>query len=616
MNVKPLLAKHFHFPRTPILKILIVIHAWFLWEYHAYYEWSFWKTEPLQAVGMIGYSYCSIITLYYLVETLLAPYRWRRYFGIMTLLFVYGLSVGYFFESDTFCDYNLIHDTVQNVFNWGVLEVLVQRVQYEVFIYFSIVSLWVGIQEIRRDWVSKWRVSPSNRLPQALILSILSGLLVVSPVRVNEGVTFFMQSVYQFYLAPAPVIVADSPTYPYLKNQFQYSPQPQSKPDNPHVFLIVIESFNAEAVRMKNDHGQLIMPFFNQVLNEGLYVQHYYSNSTLSIGGVGSLLYSLNPPYKSHAFQYLSDHGLTDIFKQNNYTVLGLFADKFYKEVLGKTLFPESYFIGKNTIDDATLKNNWAVEDRILYQNLFEKLDQKHRSGTLNPMFNFITTLYSHNSFSVPTARRLHYTEPSSIHEKFKNNFAVVDQGLSYFFDELRQRNYLDNSIVIIVGDHGCPIGQHGITKIETGIYDESFRVPLLIVWPNKLSPRQLTPNEGVYSHIDVAPTLVDLLGLSVNQHALQGQSMLKKQTKPQLLVQPFGGHHFQSVRYPYKYRKHISMNREFVYDLSKDPLETTSIINDIDPSLLDQFRNDIKTLFENQILLETNRIYPNTQSK
>jgi arylsulfatase A-like enzyme len=140
--------------------------------------------------------------------------------------------------------------------------------------------------------------------------------------------------------------------------------------------------------------------------------------------------------------------------------------------------------------------------------------------------------------------------------------------------------------------------------------------VPLLIVWPNKLSPRQLRPNEGVYSHIDVAPTLVDLLGLSVNQHALQGQSMLKKQTKPQLLVQPFGGRHFQSVRYPYKYRKHISMNREFVYNLSKDPLETTSIINDIDPSLLDQFRDDIKTLLENQILLETNRIYPNTQSK
>lgn len=617
MKIKQQLSKYFHFPRTPILKLLIVIHAWFLLEYHAYYEWSFWKTEPLQTIGMIGYSYWSIITLYYLVETLLAPYRWRRYFGIITLLFVYSLGVGYFFESDMFFEYGLLHDTQNDAKNWGGIGIVFSRIQYETMIYSTIVILGLFIQECRKQWIKHHAVALHKRWVQLATLVGLCAIFILNPIRTHDVITFFMQSAYRYFYPDYSIhTLENTNTYPYLQETFSYTSikQPASKP---HVFLIILESFNADAVRMKNDRGQLIMPFFNQLKTQGFYVKHYYSNSVLSAKGYGSILYSLYPMYKGSLLSQdtLTPYGLHNIFKHNGYSLMGIFSEKSYQNLFSEKGFDDAYLVD-HPVDDV-FKNDWGVEDRFLYQSLFRRLDEKQETGTLNqPVFNLVITLYSHTSFNVPEERRYHYKTPQTLDQKYKNSFALSDEGLAYFFDELKKRDYLDNSVVIIVGDHGYPLGNHGITKTETGIYDESYRVPFLMLWPNQLPPTRIKPEDNVYSHVDVAPTLIDLLHLEVDQTAFVGQSMLKTNKNPTLLIQPYGGYHFQSIRYPYKYRKHISMNREFVYDLSKDPLENTSIINDIDPVLLHQFRNDIMTLFENQILLETNRIYPNTQSK
>ena len=109
----------------------------------------------------------------------------------------------------------------------------------------------------------------------------------------------------------------------------------------------------------------------------------------------------------------------------------------------------------------------------------------------------------------------------TKIKEKFTNSIALSDDGLAQFFKSLKKRDYLSNSLVIITGDHGYTLGNHSIPTTEHGIYEESYRVPFLMVWPDQLTPKRITAKEAFYSHVDLAPTLIDLLRLEVDRHHL-----------------------------------------------------------------------------------------------
>ena len=198
-----------------------------------------------------------------------------------------------------------------------------------------------------------------------------------------------------------------------------------------------------------------------------------------------------------------------------------------------------------------------------------------------------------------------------TLKQQFANSIALTDEGLEVFFDQLSKRDYLSDSIVIITGDHGYPLGNHGVTTTEEGIYEESYRVPFLMVWPGKLNPRSIPPQEGVFSHVDLAPTLIDLLRLNVKSHHFIGQSIFsKEQNKPTFLVQPYSGIHLQIIQYPHKYRRHLALNKEWVYHLEKDPLETRNIVKHMSKQQLAKFRDSTLQILFNQAVIDSNQVY------
>lgn len=49
----------------------------------------------------------------------------------------------------------------------------------------------------------------------------------------------------------------------------------------------------------------------------------------------------------------------------------------------------------------------------------------------------------------------------------------------------------------------------------------------------------------------------------------------------------------------------------EYVYDLVADPFEKNSIIHDVPTTLIQQFRSDLKTMYQSQFALERNHVRP-----
>jgi arylsulfatase A-like enzyme len=74
----------------------------------------------------------------------------------------------------------------------------------------------------------------------------------------------------------------------------------------------------------------------------------------------------------------------------------------------------------------------------------------------------------------------------------------------------------LDNTIVVVVGDHGEGLGEKGVRQHDTNFYEEGLRVPLVIAGPG-------VPHmeiDGNVSLVDMTPTLLGLLGLQLSEHA------------------------------------------------------------------------------------------------
>ena len=61
---------------------------------------------------------------------------------------------------------------------------------------------------------------------------------------------------------------------------------------------------------------------------------------------------------------------------------------------------------------------------------------------------------------------------------------AYLDDQLGRLFESLRSEGILDNTIVIVTGDHGEEFGEHGLYSHGNSLYLPSVHVPLLVAWP------------------------------------------------------------------------------------------------------------------------------------
>ncbi|MEA2364612.1 MAG: hypothetical protein QOI32_124 [Thermoleophilaceae bacterium] len=89
----------------------------------------------------------------------------------------------------------------------------------------------------------------------------------------------------------------------------------------------------------------------------------------------------------------------------------------------------------------------------------------------------------------------------------------MTDEWLGNFLDRLRALNLEGDTVIMLVGDHGILLGEHGWTgKISSALYPALTRVPLILVHPQRRRAGQESP--WFASTHDVAPTLLSMAGI------------------------------------------------------------------------------------------------------
>jgi arylsulfatase A-like enzyme len=120
---------------------------------------------------------------------------------------------------------------------------------------------------------------------------------------------------------------------------------------------------------------------------------------------------------------------------------------------------------------------------------------------------------------------QMRFATPEAYQESVKGYYRLitgVDDVVGRIRDALRRLGRADNTIIVLTGDNGFYLGEHGLAGKWYG-HEESIRVPLLYYDPRQ--PETQRRNE-IALNIDIAPTLLDVAGVAVPP-VMQGRSLL-----------------------------------------------------------------------------------------
>jgi arylsulfatase A-like enzyme/Tfp pilus assembly protein PilF len=106
--------------------------------------------------------------------------------------------------------------------------------------------------------------------------------------------------------------------------------------------------------------------------------------------------------------------------------------------------------------------------------------------------------------------------------DPYSGEVAYVDSELGKLFDYLERRDLLENTVIVLTGDHGEALGEHGELTHSYFAYNSTLWVPLIIAAPG-FGPRRI---QEYVSHVDIFPTVCDILHLD-KPPSLQGVSLV-----------------------------------------------------------------------------------------
>jgi arylsulfatase A-like enzyme len=179
--------------------------------------------------------------------------------------------------------------------------------------------------------------------------------------------------------------------------------------------------------------------------------------------------------------------------------------------------------------------------------------------------------------------------EPSS---GYDTELAFADRNVGLLLDFLRARPLLwQDTIVIVVGDHGEEFGEHGGKRHAFTCHEESVHVPVVMHIPG-FAPRRIDAPVGL---VDITPTLLELVGAPLEGRQLDGQSLLvpiEGERGPEAPRSLFcsivsqkrqqGTFFRQAVRRGgYSLHQEVNDNRFRCYDQRTDPGETRDLSAD-----------------------------------
>lgn len=199
------------------------------------------------------------------------------------------------------------------------------------------------------------------------------------------------------------------------------------------------------------------------------------------------------------------------------------------------------------------------------------------------------------------------YRPPSPFSEEYKDHpydgeIAFADGQVGRLIRFLKEKGLYQNTVIILSGDHGESLGEHGEKTHGFFIYNATLHVPLIIRLPGENGGKLVFANASL---ADLMPTALQILNVDVPRE-VQGRSLLpmmkdqKENGVRDLYAESFLPRiHFNwsELRGVETERYHfIDAPKPELYDLQKDPGETQNLITQ-KKAVADEMRAQLTTV-------------------
>lgn len=363
-----------------------------------------------------------------------------------------------------------------------------------------------------------------------------------------------------------------------IKNELKEIINPKDDYRGKNLIVLQVESLQSMVVN-STYNGKEITPNINKLIKESAYFSNCYYQAGLGHTSDAELLVntSLHPLVNETAYfekvnnKFIAISTSMKDIGYGTYAFHGNSGHFWNRRKIYKTFEFDNFFELENFQKDDTF--SLGLHDiSFLNQSADIIKDLKE------PFYTFLVTVSSHSPYDINN----NFCQSGNIIEKYYNSINYADKAIGVFLEKLKQYGMLDNSILVLYGDHNALT----ITEKDNmkEFYNKDFtqdyswqayqRVPMIIRFPNG-------ENKGLYNktvgQIDTLPTLANLFGFK-NQGYL-GRDMFE--TGNNLVVLRDGSFVFGNLYY--------SSTNNLTYDINSGKVKSN------DEILIGKARNQLR---------------------
>jgi arylsulfatase A-like enzyme len=222
----------------------------------------------------------------------------------------------------------------------------------------------------------------------------------------------------------------------------------------------------------------------------------------------------------------------------------------------------------------------WSALDEEVIDSVLEALPYEEGRSR----FMYIHTMAPHEPYVPPEPYETMFGDPEALSQPKKNiclydgEIAYIDAQFARFVNALKEAGLYDQSLIVLLSDHGQGLRTHGKAGHGNSLYEELVRVPLFVKLPDNAHGGET--RHGLVEMVDIAPTVMELLGMAPGP-GFAGKSFAgvvdgAQEGKPVGYASlRLGKHDMRTAKTPaLKYIQNITRSREQWFDLVRDPGE------------------------------------------
>ncbi len=297
----------------------------------------------------------------------------------------------------------------------------------------------------------------------------------------------------------------------YPKHAIHIAPVGDKPP--PNILWLAVESMRWDLLTPET------MPHLWAFAADNLRFTHHFSGGNRTRMGMFTMFYSLYGPYWSHVLEEQRNPVFFDVLDRLDYDIDVFTSAKFSYPEFDRTIF----------FSVPAGRRHEYSQDPVFWHRDVHNVDaiiaSLRQRDARRPFMRFLFFESTHAPYQFPAADAIakpfgtvaNYAlmnpqrDIALMWNRYVNAAHFVDSQIGRLIDYLDTAGLLQNTIVVVTGDHGEEFLEHGHWGHGSAFVDQQMRVPLVMRVPGQ-RPRVI---DTVTSHVDIVPSLLPALGVT-----------------------------------------------------------------------------------------------------